>query len=473
MIAVYFIIAFVLAGLVYFVKKQTTAKAMIILFAFVQLCFTAYGFYATGKTELDYFTYDSLGMIFLSLLSVIFCASIYHGFRYFRTRITPRFYIYHAALIILITSISAAYLANDVTVVWVLVEATTLSVSVLIYHEKTRQALEATWKYIFLCSVGIAFAYFGILFLGLSSKGGIEDFSFETLSLLAQNTDPMYLKVAFVFMLIGYSTKMELFPMHTVGIDANSVSPSPVAALISTGLVNLGFLAIFRIYIAFSSSPIFGWMNNILILSGILSIVVAAGYMLKAQHNKRMLAYSTLENMGLVAIAIGLGGQGYYAAILLLILHSLTKASLFFQIGQVSRALKTFLISESGEYMKRNPAGAVVLILGLFAILAIPPSGIFISEFLIIKTMIAKEYWAVMIITFLLLCCVIYAMSTRFMHILFSKAKYEEKNFAASKVNARESITQYIFLAVVFFICFYQPQFLKDIINDSIAVLLK
>ncbi len=472
MILTYFIVSVVLSLIVLLIKNKYVAIAGTSLFLVLQIGFTFFVNYNIGTISSSYFTFDYLGALFLSLLTIISTASFYHGLKYFRNRITRRFFYYHAAFIGLIASITGAYIANDATMVWVLVEATTLCASVLIYHEKSAYALEATWKYIFLCSIGIAFAYAGILFISLSTDG-LNDLSFSSIASIASNANPIFLKIAFVFVLIGYSTKMELFPMHTVGIDANSVSPTPIAALISTGLVNLGFLSIFRFYIALSSSPIFEWMNRILIISGMLSLLVAAGYMLKAKHNKRMLAYSTLENMGLVAIAIGLGGNGYYAAILLIILHSLTKSSLFFQLGQVARTLNTFKLDECGEYLKRNPAGGGVLLLGLFVILAIPPSGLFVSEFILFKTMIDGQQWFILISVSLLLTFVIYAMSTRFMHILFSKPRIDEDSPLARKVSSWESITQYIFLLAVISVCFYQFEFLNNIIIQCISVLPK
>lgn len=472
MILYYFIISIVLSGSILAIHNKNATIIATILFLINQAMLTIWVDSNIGITEITYFSFDALGALFLTLLTVVASASFYHGLGYFRNRITHRFFYYHAAFIILITTITGAYLANDATFVWVLIEATTLAASVLIYHEKTAQALEATWKYLFLCSIGISFAYVGILFISLSGKG-LSDLSFTSIAALALHANPLYLKIAFVFILIGYSTKMELFPMHTVGIDANSVSPTPIGALISTGLVNLGFLSIFRIYIALSGSPIFEWMNRILILAGILSLIVAAGYMLKAKHNKRMLAYSTLENMGLVAISIGLGGAGYYAAFLLIILHTFTKSSLFFQMGQVSRLLHTFKLDESGEYMKRNPAGGGVLILGMFVILAIPPSGMFIPEVLLFKTMIGLKYWFLLATVALLLCFVIYAMAIRFMHILFSKPRIEENSPLVIKVSPWESLTQYIFLLAVISVCFYQPEFLTSIINQCIAVLPK
>ena len=195
--------------------------------------------------------------------------------------------------------------------------------------------------------------------------------------------------------------------------------------------------------------------------------------MLKAKHLKRMLAYSSLENMGLVAIAVGTGGVGYYAALLLLVLHSLTKSSLFYQMGQLSRVLHTFKLDECGKYMKLYPAGALVLITGLICILAIPPSGLFITEFMIFKGLVFNDQWFVLIISILLLCFVIYAMSTRFMHIVFSDPRNEDLLRPPDKVNPAETISQFVFLGIVVMMCFHQPSFLVDLINQSFALLPK
>lgn len=261
--------------------------------------------------------------------------------------------------------------------------------------------------------------------------------------------------------------------MHTVTIDAHSVAPPPISALISTTLMNVGFLAIFRVYTLFSSSSILPFMNSVLIIAGLLSILVSAGYMLKAKHLKRMLAYSSLENMGLVAIAIGVGGIGYYAGILLLVLHSLAKSSLFFQMGQLSRVLHTYKLDNCGRYMKLYPSGAMVLLLGMICILALPPSGLFITEFLIFKGMAVNNQWTIMITAVVLLCFVVYAMSTRIMHILFSDPRKGTEIIEPEKVNSIETISQFILLGMVVLICFIQPAFLSEMIYHGISLLPK
>jgi hydrogenase-4 component F len=214
-------------------------------------------------------------------------------------------------------------------------------------------------------------------------------------------------------------------------------------------------------------------MNQVLIISGLLSLLIAAGYMLKAKHLKRMLAYSSLENMGLVAIAIGVGGAGYYAAFLLLVLHSLTKSSLFYQMGQLSRVLHTFKLDECGRYMKLYPAGGLVLITGMICILAIPPSGLFITEFMIFKAMVFDNRWFVLVAVILLLCFVIYAMSTRIMHIAFSDPRTENIQKPGGRINPIETVSQFLFFGVVIIMCFYQPPYLVDLINQSISIFIK
>ncbi|NSW93900.1 MAG: hypothetical protein HPY62_04220 [Bacteroidales bacterium] len=461
-----------MGGLILLLKNRAITKIITLCFAIMHISLSVYGWIHLDETELRYFTFNGTGVLLLSVLSLLAIPTIYHGFIYTSSDEIRKFNIYNTAIIILMTFMSGAYLANGMTVLWIFVEATTLAVAILIYHDRTEIALEATWKYVFICSAGIALAYLGILFLGfIYGREDAANLSFESLSAIINQANPMYLKIAFLFVMIGFSTKMGLFPMHTVTIDAHSVAPPPVSALISTTLMNVGFLAIFRVYTIFSSSSILPFMNNVLILSGMLSLLVAAGYMLKAKHLKRMLAYSSLENMGLVAIATGIGGNGYYAALLLLVLHSLAKSSLFYQMGQLSRVLHTFKLDDCGRYMKLYPAGAMVLMIGLICILAIPPSGLFITEFMIFKGLVYNKQWLVLIVAIILLCYVVYAMSTRFMHILFSNPRNETELSVPGQVRPVETVTQFFFLGLVIILCFYQPPFLVELINKGLVLL--
>ena len=470
----FFILSTLMSIAIVLFKNKTVTKLITIGYAVIHIGFTIHCWTNLNKTELGYLTFSSLGVLLLSVLSVLVIPTVYHGFIYASADNSRKYNIYHAALIALMTFMTGAYLANGMTVLWIFVEATTLAVAALIYHDRNEMALEATWKYVFICSTGIALAYLGILFLGfIYGREDASNLSFSSLTDIINKANPLYLKIAFVFVLIGFSTKMGLFPMHTVTIDAHSVAPPPVSALISTTLMNVGFLAIFRVYSLFASSSILPFMNNVLILSGILSLLIAAGTMLKAKHLKRMLAYSSLENMGLVAIAIGAGGAGYYAALLLIIMHSLAKSSLFYQMGQLSRVLHTFKLDSCGQYMRLYPAGALVLLTGMICILAIPPSGLFISEFMIFKGLVFNNKWFILIAAIVLLCFVIYGMSTRILHIVFSNPLEEPDVKIPDKINPVETTSQFVLLGIVISMCFYQPPFMVDLINQSFILLPK
>lgn len=467
----FFAVSLVFSAVMGLVHRKALTRALAVAYVAMHALFTAWCWMHRGETLLGYFTLDPLGLLMLSVLSLLSVTTLLHGLEYLRNS-SPRVYsIYHAALVALVASMSGAYLANGMTTVWIFVEATTLAVAALIYHDRTRLALEATWKYVFVCSIGIALAYLGILFLGFTVHDSrLLHLSFDSITGIARTADPLYLKIAFVFVLVGYSTKMGLFPMHTVTVDAHTVAPAPISAFISTTLMNVGFLAIFRIYALFSATAILPFMNHVLLLSGTLSLLVAAGYMLKAKHNKRMLAYSSLENMGLVAIALGIGGIGYYAAILHIVLHSLTKAGLFYQVGLSHRVMGSYRLDESGHYMTLYPAGAGALLLGLICITAIPPSGMFISELYIFREMVAGgQYW-LFAITALLLCYVLYAMMTRVLHILFSPPR-EKPVHDPVVVGPLHSVSQYLLFGLVIVICFWQPPLLREVIENIISEL--
>ena len=469
----YLILSFLISITIYLFNNKVFSKTVSVLYALIHAAFTGYAWMHLGETELDFFTFDKVGVLLLSVLSILIFPTLYHGFIYTKSEKSRKHTIYHTSIILFLTSITGAYLANGITVTWIFVEATTLSVVYLIYHDRSALALEATWKYIFVCSIGIALAYIGILFLGITVSGSkMLPFSYTSVAQFASQANPLYLKITFIFVLVGYSTKFGLFPMHTVSIDAHTVAPPPVSAVFSTALKSVGFIAIFRVFVLFSGTTILPFMRHVLILVGFLSILIAAGYTLKAKHNLRMLAYSSMENMGIIAIALGIGGVAYYAVFLHLILHSFTKAGLFFQMGQSQRVMKTYMLDDSGDYMRLFPAGGAALLLGLLCITAIPPSGLFISEVAIFKSMINSGNYFYLIIFALLICFIVYALSTRVLHILYSQPRNRE-SFKYEHISPIETISQFVLFGTVMFICFYQPKEMVAFINSIIIELPK
>lgn len=313
MFILYLILIVLLAAGLFFIRNRKFRTGLLSLFLVLQTILPVYGFLNLNTPEAGgYFSYDPLGIILLAVLTILSYTTVLHSWSYLQHRgdSDRNQRLYFAALVLLIGAMTSVYLAASLGIMWVLIEITTLSVAALIYHERTHLSLEATWKYVFVCTIGITFAFVGIVFLGKAlQEGGSVNLAFSDIPRHLENVNSFWLKLAFIFMLVGFSTKMGLFPMHTITVDAHTVAPPPVSAFISTTLMNAGFVAIFRTYALMAYTPILEWMNNILLWSGALSIFVSAVYILKVNHLKRMFAYSTLEHMGITAIGLASGGS--------------------------------------------------------------------------------------------------------------------------------------------------------------------
>ncbi|MDP2891181.1 MAG: proton-conducting transporter membrane subunit, partial [Bacteroidota bacterium] len=302
MTGIYLTGGILIAGLLFANRNVIINTVLIILFGLLQTVFTIYQCSNYRGTELEYFTSDSLGLLFLITLTVVGLPALFHSYLYInRHDESPQSRsVYFAAIVLLITSIGAAYLANHIAVVWIFTELTTLSASALIYHHRNKLALEGTWKYVFICAISITFVFIGILFLSLSLQGtGSEDLSYSNLMAKSDQLNPFWLRLAFLFIFTGFTAKLGLVPMYTAGVDAKDKAPAPAGALLSSALMNMGFIGIFRFYIVIAHTPLHHWANIVIFVSAILSIFVATVYMTKVINIKRMFAYSSIEHMGL------------------------------------------------------------------------------------------------------------------------------------------------------------------------------
>ncbi len=473
MIGLYLLSAFVIAGLVLANRKIIFNNILIILFAIIQIGFTVYAGFHYKESIQQYFTFDSLGLLLLMTLSIITIPALFHSYIYLvRHDETPQSRaIYFSAIIVLITSITAAYLANHIAVIWIFTELTTLSASMLIYHHRNKLALEGTWKYVFICAISITFVFIGILFLSLSLQpAGSSDFSFSNLMANKDKLDPFWLRLAFLFIFTGFTVKLGLVPMYTAGIDAKDKAPAPAGALLSSVLMNLGFVGIFRLYIVVSHTSIYHWADLIIFISAFLSIFVATVYMTKVKNIKRMFAYSSIEHMGIAMLGVAAGGIGYYAAILHIILHSFVKSSMFFQFNQLYRTFQSKSIKYVGNYFKYNPTGAIVLLIAFISITAMPPSGLFVSEFLIFRSLFEGKYILLLIAVLILLTIVIWAFGKNTMKILFLPVEgIDETNIP--KINPWESLTQYVLLFSAIWLGLNPPVIFVQMIQDAVKVL--
>lgn len=470
MTGIYLTGGFLIVGLVFFNRNRVFNYLFVIMFLFLQIGFTIYEYLHINTTELHYFKADALSILLLITLTIISIPAMYHSYVYLGSKQdNPKHRaIYFASIIALLVSISAAYLSNHIAVTWIFVELTTLSASALIYHRRNNRSLEGTWKYVFVCAISITLVFIGILFLSFSlQNAGTDDLSFAALLKRAPELNLFWLRLAFIFIFTGFTAKLGLVPMYTAGIDAKDKAPSPAGALLSSVLMNVGFLGIFRFYIVVANSPIHNWANHVILIAALLSIFVATVYMTKVKNIKRMFAYSGIEHAGIIMLGLVAGGVGYYAAILHIILHAFVKSSFFFQQGQIYRIYQSKSIYDVGNYFKYNLTGSIVVLLAFFFAAAMPPSGLFISEFMIFRALFEANYLPVLIIIMLLLTVIIWAFGKNVFKLLFSPA-VDFKEEGIEKINPVESLSQFILLGLVVYLGLNPPQEFVTLIQEAI-----
>ncbi len=472
MLLVYFAGALVLALALFLVRRKRWNYGLLAGYSLWLGGLVTYEAFHLGEVQYTFFMPDSLGILFLAVLAVVGAGAVFHSILYAESRtddpgVTA---VHHSALVLFLTMISGILLANHAGVLWAFLEATTLTGSVLILHHRDQLALEATWKYVFVCSIGIALAFGGILFLSIAAQT-VETPSlfFDDLRLMVPAMHPTWLQLCFLLILSGFSVKMSLVPLFNVDIDAKDMSPTPVGGLFSSALMNAGFVAIFRFYDCFATSGILVWMNRVLLITGVLSLFFAAVYLLKVRNFKRLFAYSSVEHAGLVMLALAAGGVGRYAALLHLVLHSLVKSSLFFQLGQVYRVFRSKRVSDVGGYLKLNPMGGTVLVLGFFSITAMPPGGLFFTELLAFRAFFDAGYAWLAVLCFVLLLFIIGALGTHFVRLLFGASQGKPARHAG--IRGWESAAQLVFLGVVVGIGLHVPDFLQRLIEQAIQTL--
>jgi hydrogenase-4 component F len=256
--------------------------------------------------------------------------------------------------------------------------------------------------------------------------------------------------------------------MFTAGVDAKDEAPAPAAALLATCLCNAGFVAILRVYQIIIHNESGAWAQKVLLISAVLSVAIAAYYMVRTKGYKRLLAYSGIEHIGLATIGLAMGGAGYFAALLHIVLHSFAKSALFFQFGQVSYIYRSVNKQDVGNYFRINIWGGLVLLIGFFCITAIPPSGLFVSESLIFLSMMEQNHLILMVVVMILLTIIIWSLGRSFFRLLFSSSG--KNTTGVEPLPFIESLSQYVLFAIVFWLGIFPPDFfilqLTEIISE-------
>lgn len=351
---------------------------------------------------------DALGALLIAVIVVVGFLGALYSIGYLRRDVehgkVPAgqlgwYYLgYHAFLwTMLVTSV-----VNNVGLLWVAIEATTLVSALLVGFYRTRAALEAAWKYLVLCTVGITFALFGVLLTYYASARTLGEGAGLTWTTLAENAsrlDPDLMKLAFVFVLVGFGTKAGFAPLHNWLPDAHSQAPSPVSAVLSGVLLKCGLYGVIRFYLLVSAAVSPEFSSNLMLGFGLLSVIVAVPFILVQSDLKRLLAYHSVEHIGLITTAIGLGGpMGLYAGLLHLFNHAMAKSLLFFVAGNLSQRYGTTQMARIRNAVQAMPATGLLLLLGTFAITGVPPFAIFVTEFGIVGAGFARGDFAVGIV---------------------------------------------------------------------------
>jgi len=311
----------------------------------------------------------------------------------------PRMRLYHSMYQLFSFTMLLGFTTNNLGIIWVAMEAATLTTVLLVSVYRTPASLEAAWKYFILCGVGIAQALFGtiLVYMAADKVLGAEHATllWSSLSDIKGQLDPTIMSLAFVFLLIGYGTKIGLVPLHSWLPDAHAEGPTPVSAVLSGLLLNVAMYAVLRCKVLTDGALGTQMAGQLMMGFGLLSVVVAAFFISRQKDVKRMFSYSSIEHMGLITFAFGMGGPvANFAGLLHMTVHSLVKSAIFFTVGHATQKAGTQLMSEIRGLIKVNPTVGWGLMLGVMAILGMPPFGVFASEFLILTTAMREQPWA-------------------------------------------------------------------------------
>ena len=359
-------------------------------------------FFIDRPEPAQYLFVDDLNIVFIVLntfvgfTTSVFSAS-YISHEVEIERLTPiHLRFYHFMYQVLMFAMNLALVANNIGLMWVAIELATLTTVLMVGIYRTHEALEAAWKYFILGSVGIALALFGTILVYMAARPvvgeGLDAMIWTVLIEHVAGFDPALLNVAFVFLLLGYGTKVGLAPLHAWLPDAHAEGPTPISAVLSGLLLNVALYAVLRFKLLLAANPAAVAPGPLMVTMGLTSLVFAAFMLYRRRDIKRMFAYSSIEHMGIIAFAFGIGGPlANFAGLLHMTMHSLTKSAIFFAVGHISQVKGTQRIADIRGLTVTHPFLGWSLVVGVVAIAGLPPLGIFMSEFLVVSSTFARE----------------------------------------------------------------------------------
>lgn len=457
-----------IACLILFIfKKGFLNNLMINIYAILHfllsLSFCLFGQDILPFASSPFFAVTPKNFVFLGVMSIVFLAVAIYNNGYLKGCDVDVRKARHYAYMVLffVFSMTGAILTTNLGAAWVFIEGTTLASAYLIYFHKTKHSIEAAWKYVFICSIGIALAFVGIILLTVAT-GSLNSLFYDDLMNNAQLFNTFWLKLAFVFILFGIGTKMGLAPVHFWLPDAHAEAPSPISALLSATLLNSAFLMILNVFGIMIAAGADGYARIMMLTMGFLSLFITAVFVYHINNYKRMLAYSSIENMGILIIGAAIGGIGAIAAIIHLIGHSLIKASFFLTSGNVLELYGTKKIKSVTGLLKTDKKTGWLWIASFLGIAAFPPSVLFISEFMTVKAMLAQHKIVLCILFVLLLTIILFGLAKSVIGMSFSSP---EKEVSDKKLPWTMYAPQFVLLAAAFILGVFMPEYLTNLVS--------
>jgi len=377
---------------------------------------------------------------------------------------------YHVLLHLFAFSMLLVVVVDSLGLMWIAVEGTTLVSAFLVGFYKKSEAMEASWKYLIICSVGITLALLGIILLYASSVDALgenaDTLDWSVLRSVAGQLDPALVKVSFIFILVGLGTKAGLAPMHTWLPDAHSQAPTPISALLSAVLLNCAMYGVLRVHIL-ASEAVPGFSSSLLIFFGLLSLAVATAFILTSRDLKRFLAFSSVEHMGIIALGFGLGGPlAVFGAVFHVLAHSLTKTLMFFGAGNVIQKYRTREMKDIKGLGRTMPATAALLVLGGAAIAGSPPFAIFIGELFIISGALAQGEYLVAGIFIALIVVIFAGMTYRIFGMVSGRP---QEGLPDGEIGKLRLLPMIVLASAILFMGLFLP----EVVSDALGAVVK
>jgi hydrogenase-4 component F len=422
---------------------------------------------------------DPPGKLVLLVVSLLFfCCSIYCvGYLRYRRERSNRVFV--ACLLAFLGVMSLVAWAQHLGLMWVAIEATTLSTAPLIYFNRSKRAIEATWKYLLVGSVGIALALLGTFFLAYSAlpAGLAPSMMIDEVTKQASALSKPWLHASFVLLLVGYGTKMGLAPMHSWKPDAYGEAPGVVGAIFAGGVTSCAFLAFLRVYRICVAAGEGAYVSRILLAMGLLSMAVAGFFMIGQRDFKRMLAYSSVEHMGILILGLGIGGPALYGTMLHVATNGMTKGLLFLSAGNIHRAYASKSTDEVRGALRRLPLSGSLFLAGFLAITGSPPFGPFVSEFSILNGAFGAGRYVTAALFLLFLLVVFIGMGKTVLKVVLGRPPAETLDESQGKLQGpyRDRFLTVApplaLMALVLLLGLYIPRPLSELVNGAVGYL--